>query len=143
MIVTHSLPSRKFSVTPLSSVALMREPSCSSILAVRVMVRPPITSDGRSSRTGIWTGACTAGTRARRPESRTRAPSHGTSASALALPLLRGDAMPNLLRKTPKSGQALLLNGVSVALDETAREVSEGRVLAHPGPARELEQRGL
>ena len=40
--------------------------------------------------------------------------------------------------KTPESGQALLVNGVSVALDETAREVSEKQVLPSEGPAREI-----
>ena len=40
--------------------------------------------------------------------------------------------------RPPKSGQALLVNGVSVALDETAREVSERQVLARRGPAREI-----
>jgi hypothetical protein len=40
--------------------------------------------------------------------------------------------------KTPESGQALLVNGVSVALDEATREVSERTGLARRGPAREV-----
>jgi hypothetical protein len=35
--------------------------------------------------------------------------------------------------KAPESGQALLVNGVPVALDETAREVSERQVLPAVG----------
>jgi hypothetical protein len=39
--------------------------------------------------------------------------------------------------KAPEPGQALLVNGVSVALDETAREVSERQVLP-TGSQREI-----
>ena len=42
--------------------------------------------------------------------------------------------------KTPESGQALLVNGVSVALDETAREVSERQVLPAGGLRESFEQ---
>ena len=44
------------------------------------------------------------------------------------------------LLQDPRSGQALLVNGVSVALDETAREVSERQVLPAGGLRERFEQ---
>jgi hypothetical protein len=41
---------------------------------------------------------------------------------------------------TAKSGQTLIVNGVSVAFDETAREVSERQVLPAGGLREGLEQ---
>ena len=48
--------------------------------------------------------------------------------------------MTDLPTKTPqmRAVLVLLVNGVSVALDETAREVSERQVLPGGGPAREI-----
>lgn len=40
----------------------------------------------------------------------------------------------------PESGQALRVNGVSVAMDETAREVNERQVLPSGGPRERFEQ---
>jgi hypothetical protein len=47
--------------------------------------------------------------------------------------------MTDLQTKTPgKRGRVLLINGVSVAVDETTREVTESQGLPDRGPAREI-----
>jgi hypothetical protein len=47
--------------------------------------------------------------------------------------------MTDLQTKTPgKRGRVLLINGVSVAVDETTREVTESQGLPNRGPAREI-----